>query len=189
MTPNADTFRVADTQHIDQAAQRVRRAAAERLVRARDDYDDQSALVQAQAARKRGHLPLRQLFSAAPDVMTALKPCWAMSPLVVSQLLPGDRPYFDVIVFDEASQIVPADAIPAILRARASSSPATATNSRPPTSSLPPATATATSNRQSTTTAASTSPSPAATSPSSTSSPLASAMAEPITDLALPQPR
>jgi superfamily I DNA and/or RNA helicase len=50
--------------------------------------------------------------------MTALKPCWAMSPLVVSQLLPGDRPYFDVVVFDEASQIVPADAIPAILRGR-----------------------------------------------------------------------
>ena len=40
-----------------------------------------------------------------------------MSPLVVSQLLPGDRPYFDVVVFDEASQIAPADAIPAILRA------------------------------------------------------------------------
>ena len=59
-----------------------------------------------------------QLFAAAPDVMTALKPCWAMSPLVVSQLLPGDRPYFDVVVFDEASQIVPADAIPAILRAQ-----------------------------------------------------------------------
>jgi very-short-patch-repair endonuclease len=115
---NADTFRHADTQHINQAAQRVRRAAAERLVRTRDERDDQSALVQAQAVRKRGHLPLRQLFSAAPDVMTALKPCWAMSPLVVSQLLPGDRPYFDVVVFDEASQIVPADAIPAILRAR-----------------------------------------------------------------------
>lgn len=114
----ADTFRSADTRHINQAAQRVRRAAAERLVRTRDEQDDQSALVQAQAARKRGHLPLRQLFAAAPDVMTALKPCWAMSPLVVSQLLPGDRPYFDVVVFDEASQIVPADAIPAILRAR-----------------------------------------------------------------------
>jgi len=75
-------------------------------------------LVQQQAARKRGHLPLRQLFAAAPQVMTALKPRWAMSPLVVSQLLPGDHPYFDVVVFDEASQIVPADAIPSILRAK-----------------------------------------------------------------------
>ena len=105
--------------HIDQARRRVRRAAAEQAgPRPGRQSDDQGALVQAQAARKRGHLPLRQLFSAAPDVMTALKPCWAMSPLVVSQLLPGDRPYFDVVVFDEASQIRPADAIPAILRGR-----------------------------------------------------------------------
>ena len=50
-------------------------------------------------------------------MLTTLKPCWAMSPLEVSQLLPGDRRYFDVVVFDEASQITPADAIPAILRA------------------------------------------------------------------------
>jgi hypothetical protein len=114
----AGEFRTADTDHIEQTVARVRRAAAERLVRARDEHGDQGTLVQAQAARRRGHLPLRQLFGAAPDVMTALKPCWAMSPLVVSQLLPGDRPYFDVVIFDEASQIVPADAIPAILRAR-----------------------------------------------------------------------
>ncbi len=115
---NVSTFRKADTMHIGTASVRVRRAVAERLIAARDAYPEQGQLVQAQAARKRGHLPLRQLFSAAPDVMTALKPCWAMSPLVVSQLLPGDRPYFDVVVFDEASQIVPADAIPAILRGR-----------------------------------------------------------------------
>jgi hypothetical protein len=112
------TFRAADTDHIRQTATRVRRAAAERLTAVRDDYPTEGRLVEAQAARKTRHLPLRQLFAAAPHVMTALKPCWAMSPLVVSQLLPGDRPYFDVVVFDEASQIVPADAVPAILRAR-----------------------------------------------------------------------
>ena len=31
---------------------------------------------------------------------------------------PGDRPYFDVVIFDEASQVTPADAVPAILRGR-----------------------------------------------------------------------
>jgi very-short-patch-repair endonuclease len=41
-----------------------------------------------------------------------------MSPLVVSQLLPADGQYFDVVVFDEASQVTPADAVPALLRAR-----------------------------------------------------------------------
>ena len=49
--------------------------------------------------------------------MLALKPCWAMSPLVVSQLLPP-LPYFDVVIFDEASQITPADAVTSILRGR-----------------------------------------------------------------------
>ena len=33
-----------------------------------------------------------------------------MSPLVVSELLPSDGPFFDVVIFDEASQIVPYEA-------------------------------------------------------------------------------
>lgn len=115
---HAERFREADRSHLDGAAARVSRAFAENLVLARNSYEEQSTLVQQQAARKRGHLPARRLFEAAPDVMTALKPCWAMSPLMVSQLLPGDHPYFDVVVFDEASQVVPADAIPAILRGK-----------------------------------------------------------------------
>jgi superfamily I DNA and/or RNA helicase len=40
-----------------------------------------------------------------------------MSPLVVSQLLPT-KTYFDVVIFDEASQITPADAISSILRGK-----------------------------------------------------------------------
>ena len=37
---------------------------------------------------------------------------------MVSQLLPSDQQYFDVVIFDEASQIRPADAVPAILRGK-----------------------------------------------------------------------
>ncbi len=115
---NVDDFRRLDTRHIAGTAARVKRACAERLTRARDEFRDQSLLVEAQAARQRGHKPIRELFADAPEVLTALKPCWAMSPLLVSQLLPGDVPYFDVVVFDEASQVLPADAVPALLRAR-----------------------------------------------------------------------
>jgi AAA domain len=111
-------FQAADRRHIETTAQRVRRLCAEQATRVQDQEPDQAALIRDQAARKRKHLSLRQLFSAAPDVMTALKPCWAMSPLVVSQLLPSDKQYFDVVVFDEASQVKPADAIPAILRGK-----------------------------------------------------------------------
>lgn len=109
-------YRAADASHIAETAGRIRRLYAERAVAVRDLYPNESALVTGQAARKRGHLPMRRLFGNAPHVLLALKPCWAMSPLLVSQVLPSDRAYFDLVVFDEASQVMPADAMPSILR-------------------------------------------------------------------------
>jgi hypothetical protein len=110
-------YRDGDRRHIETTSARVRRAYAENAVRARDQYRDQAALVQHQAGLKRRHLPVRDFVCNAADVLLALKPCWAMSPLVVSQLLPP-LPYFDVVIFDEASQITPADAVTSIVRGR-----------------------------------------------------------------------
>ena len=56
------------------------------------------------------------LLDQARDVLFAAKPCWATSPLMVSQVLPASR-LFDVVIFDEASQVTPADAVPSIMRA------------------------------------------------------------------------
>jgi very-short-patch-repair endonuclease len=106
-----------DRHHIETTPARVRRAYAENAVRARDQFREQAALVEHQAGLKRRHLPVRDFVLNAADVLLALKPCWAMSPLVVSQLLPP-KPYFDVVIFDEASQITPADAVTSILRGR-----------------------------------------------------------------------
>lgn len=111
-----DAYRGLDREHIGSSNARVKREWAERAVAARDAHPEQDLLLSAEAKKKARHLSIRDLFSRAPDVLTAVKPCWAMSPLVVSQLLPGDRPYFDLVVFDEASQILPADAIPSLLR-------------------------------------------------------------------------
>ncbi len=113
---HAERFRAADRRHVDVTAARVLRAVAEHATRVRDRHGDQDDLIARQVRRKRGHLPLRALFEQAPDVLTALRPCWAMSPLVVSQTLPA-APLFDVVIFDEASQVLPADAVPALLRA------------------------------------------------------------------------
>lgn len=110
-------FRAGDRHHIDTTPTRIRRAYAENAVKARDEFKDQAALVQHQAGLKRRHLPVRDFVRNAADVLLALKPCWAMSPLVVSQLLPPQT-YFDVVIFDEASQITPADAVTSILRGR-----------------------------------------------------------------------
>jgi very-short-patch-repair endonuclease len=110
-------FGAADRQHLASGAQRVRRATAERLVAALDRRPEQAALLRAEAAKQRRHRPLRDLVAGAPEVLGAAKPCWALSPLVVSQVLPPGQ-QFDVVVFDEASQVPPAQAVAAISRAR-----------------------------------------------------------------------
>jgi hypothetical protein len=50
-------------------------------------------------------------------VLRDLKPIWLMSPLSVSDTLPLDPATFDVVIFDEASQITLEEAIPALFRA------------------------------------------------------------------------
>jgi len=49
-------------------------------------------------------------------VIQDLKPIWLMSPLSVSDTLPLDPDLFDVVIFDEASQIPLEEAIPAVYR-------------------------------------------------------------------------
>lgn len=51
------------------------------------------------------------------DVVRDLKPVWLMSPLSVSDTLPLDPDLFDVVIFDEASQIPVEEAVPALYRA------------------------------------------------------------------------
>jgi very-short-patch-repair endonuclease len=112
-----EEFQTADRERIEIAADRVKRAHAERAIAVMDRFPDQNQLVRREAAKEARHLPLRKLFAEAPDVLTALCPCWTASPLSVSQLFGSGRQYFDVVIFDEASQVLPHDAVPAIMRA------------------------------------------------------------------------
>jgi superfamily I DNA and/or RNA helicase/predicted DNA-binding WGR domain protein len=50
-------------------------------------------------------------------VIKDIKPVWLMSPLSVSDSLPLDTAIFDVVIFDEASQITPEEGIPSLYRA------------------------------------------------------------------------
>jgi uncharacterized protein DUF4011/restriction endonuclease-like protein/AAA domain-containing protein/uncharacterized protein DUF3320 len=68
--------------------------------------------------KKRRHLPVRQLFAQIPGLVPKLKPCVLMSPLSIAQYLDPALPPFDLVVFDEASQIPVWDAIGAIARGR-----------------------------------------------------------------------
>jgi very-short-patch-repair endonuclease len=111
----AEEFRTSDVEHRRTSAARVRRAVARQVKDAKDSYPDQAQILKKQASLKTRHMPTRKLVEQASDVLLALRPCWAMSPLVVSRMLPAER-LFDVVVFDEASQIRPHDAITSIMR-------------------------------------------------------------------------
>ncbi len=68
--------------------------------------------------RQRGHMPLRQLVQALPTLLPKLKPCLLMSPLSVAQYLDAQHTQFDLVVFDEASQIPVWEAVGAIARGK-----------------------------------------------------------------------
>jgi len=73
-------------------------------------------LLTRELTKKRRHLPCRKLFERLPNLLARLKPCVLMSPLSVAQYLDPGLPPYDLIVFDEASQIPVWDAIGAIAR-------------------------------------------------------------------------
>ncbi len=68
--------------------------------------------------KKKRHMPLRELIGRIPTALGKLSPCLLMSPLSIAQYLSADTAAFDVVVFDEASQIPVWDAIGAMARGR-----------------------------------------------------------------------
>jgi hypothetical protein len=75
-------------------------------------------LLKRESEKQRKVLSPREIMErGALATMMQLKPCWLMSPLSISQLLPLQKGLFDVIIFDEASQVRVEDAIPSIYRA------------------------------------------------------------------------
>ena len=79
--------------------------------------DSEANILLKEAAKKRRLMPIRTLMQKIPNLLVKLKPCLLMSPISVSQFLPPDNK-FDLVLFDEASQLVPEDAIGAIYRGK-----------------------------------------------------------------------
>ncbi len=78
----------------------------------------ETALLRREAKKSRRHMPLVRLFEKIPNLLLKLKPCLMMSPLSVSQYINPERFSFDLVIFDEASQIFTEDAIVAIYRGK-----------------------------------------------------------------------
>ena len=81
-------FAEADHAHLAATVERVRAAVARNVREVLADHPAQEALVRAEGGKSRRHKSLRDLMPQASAALTAIKPCWAMSPLVVASTLP-----------------------------------------------------------------------------------------------------
>jgi Protein of unknown function (DUF4011)/Swt1-like HEPN/AAA domain/REase_MTES_1575/Protein of unknown function (DUF3320) len=78
----------------------------------------QIGLLKRQLDRKRGGMSVRALMENFGELITQILPCTLMSPDSVARFFPAHADIFDIVVFDEASQIRVADAIGAMGRAK-----------------------------------------------------------------------
>ena len=116
----AERFRSGDRELIELQRLELRsRLAARRpsFGTAVSEYSE-VGILQKEARRKRGHLPVRRLLERIPHLLGKLKPCLLMSPLSIAQFLPPEGERFDLVIFDEASQIAVHDAVGAVARGR-----------------------------------------------------------------------
>lgn len=78
----------------------------------------EAGIVRGEINRKRRHRPIRTLMREAGNYIQSLKPCFLMSPLSVAQFLDPLCTSFDCIIFDEASQVKPEEALGVLLRGK-----------------------------------------------------------------------
>jgi hypothetical protein len=108
-------FRELDERLISHAHTRVAAACGRR--RPRTLTSRAAQVIGREAQKKNRHKPIRRLLGETRELVQEIKPCFMMSPLSVSQYLPSDF-HFDVVIFDEASQVLPADAAGCLYRGR-----------------------------------------------------------------------
>lgn len=110
-----DQFRQYDQQRIRLAQQHIAAGHAQARPKGASGVGPLGVL-NGEIAKKRRHLPIRQLLERGGPAIQQLKPVFLMSPLSVAQFLKPGALDFDLLVVDEASQIEPVDALGAIAR-------------------------------------------------------------------------
>jgi hypothetical protein len=111
------TFRELDREFAELTASYIRAKLSSCIpVRDAGDAAPGYGVLARELQRRIRHKPVRQLVSEMGEALTMLTPCLMMSPLSIAQFLPSEIQAFDLVVFDEASQITVPDAIGAIAR-------------------------------------------------------------------------
>ena len=111
-------FAELDQRAITLGAQVVVARLAAKLPQLRDTQVASSELgvLERELKKQRRHKPVRRLLEEIRGLWPRLSPCVLMSPMSVAQFLSREAQRFDLVVFDEASQIPMWDAVGAIGR-------------------------------------------------------------------------
>jgi very-short-patch-repair endonuclease len=111
-------FQKLDRQHLQLGRHQVVASIDARAPKLTAEVAEASepGILLREAAKKTRQKSVRRLLQEIPNLLARLKPCLLMSPLSVAQYLPADGRRFDLVVFDEASQIGTHDAIGALAR-------------------------------------------------------------------------
>ncbi len=109
-------FSQLDGQFLEENRIRLMQAEWQKL--SRHTGTGQAGNLQREIEKKNQHKPIRQLMREAGTAIQKIKPIFMMSPLSIAMFLPTDSVMFDLVIFDEASQVRPVDAFGAILRGK-----------------------------------------------------------------------
>ena len=113
-------FNQLDVNQLSNAKVRIRNKVISRLPSIDDAVysNTELSLLKQELYKQKGGMPAAKLLHKIPNVVMNLKPCMMMSPLSVSLFLQNDDYIFDMVIFDEASQVRTESAIGAIMRAK-----------------------------------------------------------------------
>ena len=89
-----------------------------RAANIKEEWDEQSITLHKAISNNGRGITIRRLFEQAPDILAQFCPCLLMSPMSVAQFLEVKKDMFDLVIFDEASQIPTNEAVGAIARGK-----------------------------------------------------------------------
>ncbi|MCM3631153.1 DUF3320 domain-containing protein [Paenibacillus glycanilyticus] len=111
-------FRAADEQYLTLTQQEIAARLSAKIPQMSVEAAQSSEAGILQRAIRSGgrNLSIRKLFETIPNLLPRLTPCMLMSPISAAQYLDPNGAKFDLVIFDEASQVPTAQAVGALAR-------------------------------------------------------------------------
>ncbi len=111
-------FEALDTEFADLTKRELIAELSSRVPEVSSSAADSSEIgILLKAIKSKGRMtPIRKLFDNIPNLLRRICPCMLMSPISVAQYIDPAYPKFDLVIFDEASQLPTCEAVGAIAR-------------------------------------------------------------------------